>query len=404
CASLCIPVQWCLHVHIGDIPCASLGTSLCMPGHPLCTPVHPCASLPASLMHMAAPPSTLVHPYPLVLQVPSQVLLEGDELRLRCRGALKISKVQFFHEQEELGGGHRKDTRGATELLLGPLQLHHRGRYHCRQEVLLWHETSSPVTVVVQELFSEPVLRLEGPTEPPEGDPLALRCLSTPSPLRPPTQLQHLFYRNGVKVGGPQRSPQLRLPAMELFHSGNYSCEVRTETNSVRKRSALVTVTVRSECEGGREGDKPGPHSPPPPQGPSIPPRVPPTLPQYSLFPLPAPPMLPILPPSAPSTPYSPSQCLPGVPSPAWSSQPPPSSSSHPPPAPPTPGGSPLLSPTGLPPARGCPAPAASQERCRDPRGCWGLPPTPRALWGRGGGGAHRSHFHGIGPKIQLFG
>ncbi|KAF1395859.1 Fc receptor-like protein 2, partial [Spheniscus humboldti] len=30
-----------------------------------------------------------------------------------------------------------------------------------------------------------------------------------------------------------------------LSHSGNYSCEVRTETASVRKRSALVTVTVR---------------------------------------------------------------------------------------------------------------------------------------------------------------
>uniref|UniRef100_A0A8C3J476 Ig-like domain-containing protein n=1 Tax=Calidris pygmaea TaxID=425635 RepID=A0A8C3J476_9CHAR len=221
----------CFPVNTGHIPCASPAASPCTPVHPRASP---CGGDPR--------PSLAD---PLVLQVPSQVLLEGDELRLRCRGALKISKVQFFHEQEELGGGHRKDTRGATELLLGPLQLHHRGRYHCRQEVLLWHETSSPVTVVVQELFSEPVLRLEGPTEPPEGDPLALRCLSTPSPLRPPTQLQHLFYRNGVKVGGPQRSPQLRLPAMELFHSGNYSCEVRTETNSVRKRSALVTVTVR---------------------------------------------------------------------------------------------------------------------------------------------------------------
>ncbi|NXO53722.1 FCRL3 protein, partial [Aramus guarauna] len=30
-----------------------------------------------------------------------------------------------------------------------------------------------------------------------------------------------------------------------LSHSGNYSCEVRTETASVRKHSALVTITVR---------------------------------------------------------------------------------------------------------------------------------------------------------------
>ncbi|XP_014817363.1 PREDICTED: Fc receptor-like protein 3 [Calidris pugnax] len=206
----------------------------------------------AGTYHCQSPGATISPPLTvsfsddlLVLQVPSQALLEGDELRLRCRGASKFSKVQFFHEQQELRGGHRKDIKGDIELLLGPVQLHHRGRYRCQAESLWWHTTSSPVTVVVNELFSEPVLHLEGPAEPPEGEPLALGCLSTPSPLRPPAQLQHLFYRNGVNVGGPQRSPQLRLPALELFHSGTYSCEVRTETSSVRKRSAPVTVTVR---------------------------------------------------------------------------------------------------------------------------------------------------------------
>ncbi|XP_009463253.1 PREDICTED: low affinity immunoglobulin gamma Fc region receptor II-a [Nipponia nippon] len=178
----------------------------------------------------------------LVLQVPAQALLEGDMVSLRCRAwkNTKITKVQFFHEQEVLGG----PSQGA-ELLLPPLQLHHSGRYHCQATLLYYLSWEGSTLVTVQELFSVPVLRLEGPAEPPEGAPLALSCLSHLSPLRPLTRLQYLFYRDEAVVGGPQGSPQLQLLAVGLQHSGNYSCEVQTETASVRKHSAPVTVTVR---------------------------------------------------------------------------------------------------------------------------------------------------------------
>ncbi|GAB0201133.1 Fc receptor-like protein 2 [Grus japonensis] len=181
----------------------------------------------------------------LVLQVPARVLLEGDTVPLRCRAwdDIKITRVQFFREQEALGGPSR-----GTELLLSPLQLQHGGRYRCRaivNKLFVQGQESALVPVVVQELFSVPVLHLKGPAKPPEGAPLALGCLSQPSPLRPLAHLQHVFYRDEVVVGGPQDSPQLQLPAVGLSDSGNYSCEVRTETASVRKHSALVTVTVR---------------------------------------------------------------------------------------------------------------------------------------------------------------
>ncbi|XP_064330796.1 Fc receptor-like protein 5 [Phalacrocorax carbo] len=240
----------------------------------------------------------------LVLQVPVGSLLEGDMLPLRCRGwkGKPITQVQFFREWEVLGG-----PSPAPELLLPSLQLHHSGRYRCQATMrTIFQETkeSALVTVNVQELFSVPVLRLEGLAKLPEGAPLALHCLSHHSPLRPLARLQHLFYRNKVVVGGPQGSSQLRLPAVGLLHSGNYSCEVRTETSSVRKYSALVAVVVYSECVGGMgmyRGAAALPGSPVPSPGlsilpwdPSIPAWVAASLPsslQPSLWPtsLPAP-------------------------------------------------------------------------------------------------------------------
>ncbi|XP_031949078.1 Fc receptor-like protein 4 isoform X19 [Corvus moneduloides] len=179
----------------------------------------------------------------LVLQVPARALLEGDTVTLRCRSWQNkpVTWVSFYREEKQL-----QLFRDGTELSLSPLRLHHSGRYRCRGWVYSegWKESeSAPVTVTVHELFPVPVL--EGPPEPTEGSPLNLSCLSTPSPLRPRAPLLHLFYRDGRLVGGPQGSPQLLLPAVGVSHSGNYSCEVRSERGTVRKSSALLRVTVR---------------------------------------------------------------------------------------------------------------------------------------------------------------
>uniref|UniRef100_A0A8C3L6N2 Ig-like domain-containing protein n=1 Tax=Chrysolophus pictus TaxID=9089 RepID=A0A8C3L6N2_CHRPC len=95
------------------------------------------------------------------------------------------------------------------------------------------------------ELFSVPVLSLEGPQELLEGSALTLLCATHGNALRPHLSLQHLFYQDGLLVGGPQSAPQHRVPALLLSHSGSYSCQVQTETGSVQKRSAPITITVR---------------------------------------------------------------------------------------------------------------------------------------------------------------
>ncbi|XP_064588379.1 Fc receptor-like protein 3 [Zonotrichia leucophrys gambelii] len=189
-----------------------------------------------------SPPVT-VSADPLVLQVPGWVLLEGDTVTLRCRGwwNVTVTLVSFYHEGTELGR-----LRDGAELSLSPLQLKHSGRYRCEGRVGYreWEE-SAPVTVTVHELFSVPVLVLEGPPEITVGSPLTLSCRSTPSPLRPRAPLLYLFYRDGWVLGVLQGSPQLLLPAVGVSHSGNYSCEAQSQSGTVRKSSARLSVTVR---------------------------------------------------------------------------------------------------------------------------------------------------------------
>ncbi|XP_064588654.1 high affinity immunoglobulin gamma Fc receptor I-like [Zonotrichia leucophrys gambelii] len=193
----------------------------------------------------------------LVLQVPVRALLEGDTVTLRCRGWQNhtVTSVSFYREGTELRG-----LPDGTELSLSPLQLNHSGRYSCKGWVESWAwKESAPVTVTVHELFSVPVLVLEGPPEITEGSPLTLSCRSTPSPLRPPAPLLYLFYQDGRVLGGPQGSPQLLLPAVGVSHSGNYSCEAQSQGGTVRKSSARLRVTVTVHMPVANATITPGP-------------------------------------------------------------------------------------------------------------------------------------------------
>ncbi|XP_065607657.1 Fc receptor-like protein 3 [Cyrtonyx montezumae] len=180
----------------------------------------------------------------LLLQVPAQAVLEGDELSLRCRAweDTKLSGVKFFRNGAQLRG-----VRG-DEVLLSPAKLQHSGRYRCSgyvHIVFAGQKDSSPSELVVQELFSVPELSVGGPRERPEGSALTLLCATRHNARRPHIALQYFFYRDGLLVGGPQSSPQHRVPALLLSHSGSYSCHVQTEEGSVWKRSAPHIITVR---------------------------------------------------------------------------------------------------------------------------------------------------------------
>ncbi|XP_062367211.1 Fc receptor-like protein 2 [Cinclus cinclus] len=185
-------------------------------------------------------PPVLVSNEPLVLQVPARALLEGDTVTLRCRGWSHnpVNSVRFYQDDKDLSG-----SITSPALSLSTQEIQNRCSYRCTGWVGSEKKVSAPVRLTVHELFSVPVL--EGPPELTVGSPLNLSCLSTPRALRPPAPLLYSFYRDGQRVGGPQGSRQLLVPAVGFSHSGKYSCEVSSEGGTVQKSSARLGVRVR---------------------------------------------------------------------------------------------------------------------------------------------------------------
>ncbi|XP_039552899.1 Fc receptor-like protein 3, partial [Passer montanus] len=237
-------------LELGDIDVGHSGTYQCVATNQLGQDGHRVFRALSPELALEVTPGSAWLTDPLVLQVPARALLEGDTVTLRCRGRQDnpVTRVRFYQDMKDLG-----ESLTGTELSLSPLQLNHSGFYHCRARVGSGMSVSASerVTVTVHgehptagtPLF--PVPGLEGPPEPTEGSPLTL------SPLRPRAPLLHVFSRDGQVVGGPQGSPQLLLPAVGVSHSGHYSCQVRSEGGNVRKSSARLRVTVRSECGDG---------------------------------------------------------------------------------------------------------------------------------------------------------
>uniref|UniRef100_A0A8C3P1Y7 Ig-like domain-containing protein n=1 Tax=Cyanoderma ruficeps TaxID=181631 RepID=A0A8C3P1Y7_9PASS len=92
-------------------------------------------------------PSVTVSDGPLVLQVPTRELLEGDTVTLRCRGwqDMSVAGVQYYHGDKEVSWSSTEN-----EWSLSTLQLHHNGHYHCKGLVTSrgWQK-SGPVTLTV---------------------------------------------------------------------------------------------------------------------------------------------------------------------------------------------------------------------------------------------------------------
>lgn len=96
------------------------------------------------------------------------------------------------------------------------------------------------------DLFSPPEIKISS-SPIAAGTDMTLTCETTLHPFRADTELQFAFYRNGWHVQGFGAPNKYTVQSVQLGDSGDYSCEVRTVMNSVRKTSEQLPVLVQGE-------------------------------------------------------------------------------------------------------------------------------------------------------------
>ncbi|XP_040189343.1 high affinity immunoglobulin gamma Fc receptor I-like [Rana temporaria] len=95
------------------------------------------------------------------------------------------------------------------------------------------------------ELFSPPEIKASYWVV--EGDEMMVRCDTRLDPLRGGTELHFAFYRDGRTVRGYNVSDTYRVRSSQLEDSGKYTCEVRTASDTVRKRSDGFHIQIIKE-------------------------------------------------------------------------------------------------------------------------------------------------------------
>ncbi|XP_069585001.1 Fc receptor-like protein 3 [Ranitomeya imitator] len=169
----------------------------------------------------------------VILQVPSYIY-EGDRLTTNCRGWDTL----FSNEVKTYMDGHIIENMGYYMDKTGTRE------YTCKRKRILIPYTSKPISVLIHELFTVPILQLTSSLIR-EGDEMTLTCVTTLALRRRTKQLQFAFYRNEQKIQEFSVNDNCRFSSAGLEHSGKYSCEVTTLLGTVRKMSESSTIQVQ---------------------------------------------------------------------------------------------------------------------------------------------------------------
>uniref|UniRef100_A0A8C5WIY8 Ig-like domain-containing protein n=1 Tax=Leptobrachium leishanense TaxID=445787 RepID=A0A8C5WIY8_9ANUR len=126
---------------------------------------------------------------------------------------------------------------GTSELTL-QAELNSTGNYKCIKRI------SSLYVACVTELFPPP--RVSISVDPVvEGAEMRVTCATLPQ--RAKTSLEFAFNRNGRKVQEFSSSDTYSVQSAQEDDAGNYTCEAKTSSSSVKKRSRTHRVTVKGE-------------------------------------------------------------------------------------------------------------------------------------------------------------
>ncbi|XP_073465554.1 Fc receptor-like protein 2 isoform X2 [Aquarana catesbeiana] len=147
----------------------------------------------------------------------------------------------FYKDSEIIRSADRK-----TSYVIGKAGEENTGRYQCSVQSQDGNvrRKSPEAHILVQNLFSRPEIQT-GPYSIREGDAMIVTCHTRLNPLRPGTELHYTFYRDGWTVRGYNVSDTYRVRSSQLEDSGNYTCEVRTASDTVRKNSNTLHIQIQ---------------------------------------------------------------------------------------------------------------------------------------------------------------
>ncbi|XP_018425496.1 PREDICTED: Fc receptor-like protein 5 [Nanorana parkeri] len=181
------------------------------------------------------------------IKVTTHLVLEGDNMTLTCNTFLNP-----LRQKRELHFAFYKDDQNVQSFSLSDqyevqfAQLKDSGKYYC--EVTTSNnrimKKSAEFNIHIKNLFSAPELKVN-PNPVVEGDLMTLTCSTSPSPLGQLTQLLFTFYKNGQNIQRYNLSDQYTVQFSHMEDSGNYSCKVRTLTNSVKKLSKPTNIQIQ---------------------------------------------------------------------------------------------------------------------------------------------------------------
>ncbi|XP_069806179.1 Fc receptor-like protein 5 [Dendropsophus ebraccatus] len=180
-----------------------------------------------------------------ILRVP-RYTFEDDILNITCDSRLDVNttnaKVSFYKNYDLV-----KPMNYETYLFVGRVDRTVTGKHKCTKKAIFKNEvkeSDAEEMLEVTELFTPPELKLSSyPVS--VGMDVTMTCVTTLHPFRADTELQFAFYRNGWHVQGFGSSNKFLVQSVEVEDSGEYSCEVRTLMNSVRKISSQLLVLIQ---------------------------------------------------------------------------------------------------------------------------------------------------------------
>uniref|UniRef100_A0A8C5QRE0 Ig-like domain-containing protein n=1 Tax=Leptobrachium leishanense TaxID=445787 RepID=A0A8C5QRE0_9ANUR len=164
----------------------------------------------------------------VILQAPPSVF-EGDNITLRCHSlSVQGAENTTFYKDGQIVGS------GTSELTL-QAELNSTGNYKCRDKPeTVYNGAEGLYVACVTELFPPP--RVSISVDPVvEGAEMRVTCATLPQ--RAKTSLEFAFNRNGRKVQEFSSSDTYSVQSAQEDDAGNYTCEAKTSSSSVKKRS-----------------------------------------------------------------------------------------------------------------------------------------------------------------------